>query len=550
MAAHHKLAVILENPQNDAEFLLVKQTRPPKFDCDEYDSYVDSDLWDLPSSQLNLVEGLSKPSIAVAGAEPWSGKIDLAKFDFESALNQVLEQVGSKAADGGDWRLSKYVEEAQFGPGPPINSVFIRGKLVASEQNLQESCKWMSVPSCLSWLLEVKPSSDRVGPLIVAGLLNESEKSREMNIPSTLPYQEYPPGVVLVPMGSRTGKPFYTTNLIVFAPKNASNEFVEDDFIACGDALIVDPGCRSEFHEELAQIVTSLPRKLVVFVTHHHRDHVDGLSVIQRCNPDATLLAHENTMRRIGKDDWSLGFTAISGTEEICIGGQRLIAVFSPGHTDGHMALLHASTHSLIVGDHCVGQGSAVLDVTGGGNMTDYFQSTYKFMELSPHALVPIHGRVNLWPKHMLCGYLKNRRARESSVLKAIENGAETLFDIVSTVYSEIDRSIWIHCASNVRLHVDHLAQQDKLPKGFSLETFHSSLAAFFTKEFSIQRFQKTCRLHFFSRWIGAYLSSGVRLNCWKPWKPQVLIARAVASFAVLYLFKNRFVPNKTCFRM
>lgn len=26
-----------------------------------------------------------------------------------------------------------------------------------------------------------------------------------------------------------------------------------------------------------------------------------GLSVIQRCNPDATLLAHENTMRRIGK---------------------------------------------------------------------------------------------------------------------------------------------------------------------------------------------------------------------------------------------------------
>jgi len=25
------------------------------------------------------------------------------------------------------------------------------------------------------------------------------------------------------------------------------------------------------------------------------------------------------------------------------------------GHTDGHMALLHVNTHSLIVGDHCVG---------------------------------------------------------------------------------------------------------------------------------------------------------------------------------------------------
>lgn len=152
------------------------------------------------------------------------------------------------------------------------------------------------------------------------------------------------------------------------------------------------------------------------------------------------------------------------------------------GHTDGHMALLHMSTHSLIVGDHCVGQGSAILDITSGGNMTQYFQTTYKFMELSPHTLIPMHGRVNLWPKHMLCGYLKNRRSRETSILKAIENGAETLFDIVAEVYSELDRSVWIPAASNVRLHVEHLVEQDKLPKGFSLETFSCSLAAFADK--------------------------------------------------------------------
>ncbi|KAK9934714.1 hypothetical protein M0R45_021848 [Rubus argutus] len=522
MAMQHTLAVILENPLNDAEFLLVKQTRPPKFDDEEYDSFVDSDLWDLPSAQLNLLEGQSQPSIAVEGAEWWSEKIKLTKFDLDSALNRVLEQVGFKTADVVDWRLWKYVEEAQFGPGPPINSVFIRGKLVA-DQNLQETCKWMSVESCLSWLLEVKPSGERVGTLMVAGLLNESSQTREMKIPSTLPYQEYPPGVVLVPMGSRTGKPFRTTNLVVFAPKNVSNDSGNDGFIACGDALIVDPGCRSEFHEELTQIVAALPRKLIVFVTHHHYDHVDGLSVIQRCNPDATLLAHENTMRRIGKDDWSLGFTAISGNEEICIGGQRLIAIFSPGHTDGHMGLLHASTHSLIVGDHCVGQGSAILDVYSGGNMTDYFQSTYKFMEISPHALIPMHGRVNLWPKNMLCGYVKNRRSRESSILKAIENGAETLFDIVANVYYKVDRSLWVPAASNVRLHVDHLAQQDKLPK-----------------EFSIQKFQKTCRLHFFSRWMWAYLSDRVRVNCSKPIISQLLIAGVVASSAVLYMLKKR----------
>lgn len=56
---------------------------------------------------------------------------------------------------------------------------------------------------------------------------------------------------MLVPMGSRTAKPFRTTNLVVFAPKNVPNDCGEDRFIACGDALIVDPGCQSKFHEEV-----------------------------------------------------------------------------------------------------------------------------------------------------------------------------------------------------------------------------------------------------------------------------------------------------------
>ena len=64
-------------------------------------------------------------------------------------------------------------------------------------------------------------------------------------------FQEYPPGVKLVPIGSKTAKPFRTTNLIIFAPENVSNESENNSFVACGDALIVDPGCRSEFHEEV-----------------------------------------------------------------------------------------------------------------------------------------------------------------------------------------------------------------------------------------------------------------------------------------------------------
>lgn len=61
--------------------------------------------------------------------------------------------------------------------------------------------------------------------------------------------------------------------------------------------------------------------------------------------------------------------------------------------------------------------------------------------------------------------FSRNRRSREESILKATENGAQTLYDIVSNVYSGVGRSFWLAASSNVRLHIDNLAVQNKLPK-------------------------------------------------------------------------------------
>lgn len=57
---------------------------------------------------------------------------------------------------------------------------------------------------------------------------------------------------MLVPMRSRTLKPFTTTNLVVFAPENVSvMDGQERDFVIHGDALIVDPGCHYKLHTEV-----------------------------------------------------------------------------------------------------------------------------------------------------------------------------------------------------------------------------------------------------------------------------------------------------------
>ncbi|GAB2297018.1 hypothetical protein Dimus_031122 [Dionaea muscipula] len=525
-----KLAVIIKNPKNGDEFLVSQQARPPKFGDEEYDSYLDSDLWDLPSAHLNPVEGDSLSDVEVLGAELCPKSVDLRKFDLSLALNQLCEQVVFGGSVGGTFTFRNYAEEPDFGPGPSIHTVFVAVEFAVNNGvkavHSAAGCQWVTKKHCLNWLLEVKPGNDRIGPLVVIGLLHDSAKSMKQDFLNTLSSQEYPPGVVLVPMQSRTAKPFGTTNLVVIAPEAAQSNDVCGHFVASGDALIVDPGCHSKVHEQLEDILAALPRKLIIFVTHHHHDHVDGLSVVQRCNLDAILLAHENTMRRIRRGTWSLGYTVISGDEEIYVGGKRLRVVFAPGHTDGHMGLLHIETHSLILGDHCVGQGSAVLDPYSGGNMADYFQTTYKFMELSPHILIPMHGRVNLWPKHLLSRYLKNRRNRESSVLKAIENGAQTIFDVVAMIYADVDHSHWIHAAANVRLHVEHLALQNKLPE-----------------DFSIQRFRRTWPMLFLIKWSWYYLRSYVPSKVAKLARHELLAAIVIACFAVICCAKIVLIP-------
>lgn len=52
-------------------------------------------------------------------------------------------------------------------------------------------------------------------------------------------------------MGSRTAKPFQTTNLVVFLPVTNSDGCDNESFIASGDALIVDPGCKSAYNTEV-----------------------------------------------------------------------------------------------------------------------------------------------------------------------------------------------------------------------------------------------------------------------------------------------------------
>jgi hypothetical protein len=122
----------------------------------------------------------------------------------------------------------------------------------------------------------------------------------------------------------------------------------------------------------------------------------------------------------------------------------------------------------------------------------------------------------------MLCGYLKNRRSREKSILKATVDGAQTLYDIVAKVYSSVDRKFWWAASSNVRLHIEKLAVENKLPEGFS-----------------IQKFKASCGLRFAIRCTVGYIISKIPFKINKPGFIMSVMA-AGAGYFLLYTSKKK----------
>ncbi|KAI3768739.1 hypothetical protein L2E82_19569 [Cichorium intybus] len=99
---------------------------------------------------------------------------------------QVLGHVGFGSASAIQWKFLKFMEEPNFGPGF-INTVYVTGDILP--ETLKDHCQWSSNKSCTNLLLQVKPGTDRIGPLVVNSLLKDSMQSHSFKLPPTLSSQ-------------------------------------------------------------------------------------------------------------------------------------------------------------------------------------------------------------------------------------------------------------------------------------------------------------------------------------------------------------------------
>jgi glyoxylase-like metal-dependent hydrolase (beta-lactamase superfamily II) len=90
--------------------------------------------------------------------------------------------------------------------------------------------------------------------------------------------------------------------------------------------------------------------------------------------PGAEVAAHARTLERLSPP-LPAGARVRALTDEAeLLGGAR--ALYTPGHTDGHLTVWIERSRTLLAGDHACGVGSARLDADSGGDMADYMSST------------------------------------------------------------------------------------------------------------------------------------------------------------------------------
>lgn len=191
-----------------------------------------------------------------------------------------------------------------------------------------------------------------------------------------------------------------------------------------------------------------------VALTHHHPDHIGGVTqLIQRYGCE--VWAHAETAKRVPFEVRR----HVEDGDELWVGGEeveRLIALHTPGHAQGHLCFINPTTREAIVGDMVAGEGTILID-PDEGDMGLYLSQLARLERLQLSALWPSHGPA--LSAEVLSRYRAHRLAREQRVLEALDphewRGLQALadraYDDAPTLVRQgkagglAGRSVWAH---------------------------------------------------------------------------------------------------------
>jgi glyoxylase-like metal-dependent hydrolase (beta-lactamase superfamily II) len=214
-----------------------------------------------------------------------------------------------------------------------------------------------------------------------------------------------------------------------------------------GSVAIIDPGPLDEAHIAALLDATRGERVKHIFVTHTHRDHSPAASRL-KAETGATIVGARAFKPRVPAEEGKgldashdLAYSPdrpLEDGERIMGQNYTLEAITTPGHAANHIVFALLEENSLFSGDHVMAWNTTVV-APPDGVMGDYMASLEKLRTREESLFWPGHGGPVREPQRYMRGLAHHRRQRETAILHRIENGDETISDIVASIYVGLD---------------------------------------------------------------------------------------------------------------
>jgi glyoxylase-like metal-dependent hydrolase (beta-lactamase superfamily II) len=219
--------------------------------------------------------------------------------------------------------------------------------------------------------------------------------------------------------------------------------------VGAGEVTVIDPGPDVPAHMDTLLKGLSGERITKILVTHTHRDHSPAARTLKQatgaeiwgCAPhfSARELALGETNKLDAANDSDHDPDRVLSDGEFLTGpGYTIRTVATPGHTMNHLCFELLQEKALFTGDHIMAWSTTIVAPPDGA-MRPYLDSLAKLRD-ADHALYwPGHGGPVTQPQRFVRALLHHRRARETSILSALDAGPRAIPALVEKVYEKLN---------------------------------------------------------------------------------------------------------------
>lgn len=224
---------------------------------------------------------------------------------------------------------------------------------------------------------------------------------------------------------------------------------------AAGEVVVIDPGPNIPEHlNRITQAVAARGRARAILVTHGHPDHEEGADALRN------LLGVP--VYAWSREGVSATDNALSDGEVMEIGARRLRSLYTPGHRFDHLSFLLEDADALFAGDLIAGVGTVVI-APPEGDLLEYMASLRRLLPLGLRYILPAHGPLLDDPNAVLDYYISHREAREQQVLAGLMAGLQTVAELVSFIYADVNPDLHPIAAHSVRAHLQKLERERRI---------------------------------------------------------------------------------------